>query len=217
MWFFGAILIVLSLSGTNNCARRHLNEAEVARAVQLLEDGATVRTVAQRIGVSPSVISRLWTRYRETGCYSRRPGQGRNRVTTAREDRFLWLSARRNRMSTARALQNDFSRATNLRISDQTVRNRLHERGLRSRIPARGPQLTVQHRVQRLEFSREHQFWQLRHWRPVLFSDESRFHVSTCDRRVRVWRLPGERYNELNSVEVDGYGGRSLMVWGVCL
>ncbi len=37
--------------------------------------------------------------------------------------------------STARTLQNDFQQATNARVSAQTVRNRLHEYGLRSSRP----------------------------------------------------------------------------------
>ena len=39
---------------------RYLNEPEVVRAVQMLEDGATQRTVAERLGVSCSVVARLW-------------------------------------------------------------------------------------------------------------------------------------------------------------
>ena len=100
-------------------------------------------------------------------------------MTTPRQDRFLVLLSRRNRMSTARALEIDFRRATTVHLSDQTVRNRLHEDGMRARRPARGPILTAQHLVQRLNFAHEHQNWQLRHWRPVLFTDESRFTVST--------------------------------------
>ncbi len=45
----------------------------------------------------------------------------------------------------ARGLQIDFQQATVVRISDQTVRNRLHEENLTSRRPARGPILTEQH------------------------------------------------------------------------
>lgn len=207
-------LLLLTVVKPSECVRRVLTEPEVARAVQLLEDGASMRTVAERFQVSPSVVHRLWTRYRETGLYRRRTGQGRKRKTTANQDRYIRQLAMRNRQSTARSLQNDFSRATHVRVSDQTVRNRLHEGGLHSRIPLRVPQLTPHHRTERLEFAREHQYWQLRHWRPVLFSDESRFHVSTCDRRVRVWRRQGERHAECNIVQHDPFGGGSTMVWG---
>ena len=125
-------------------ARQHLDLPDVARAVQLLEDGERLRVVARRLDVSPSVVSRLWRRYQETGEYTRREGQGRSRMTTPRQYRFLVLLSRRNRMSTARALEIDFRRATTVHLSDQTVRNRLHEDGMRARRPARGPILTAQ-------------------------------------------------------------------------
>ena len=66
-----------------NAARCCLDPADVARAVQLLEDGNTQREVARCFAVSHSMISWFWTRYQKTGEYSRRPGQGRNRCTTA--------------------------------------------------------------------------------------------------------------------------------------
>lgn len=47
----------------------------------------------------------------------------------------------------------------------------------------------------------------------VLFSDESRFCVSTNDRRQRVWRARGERFAECAIVEHDRFGGPSVMVW----
>ncbi len=109
-------------------------------------------------------------------------------------------------MSTARALQNDLQQATGVNVSDQTIRNRLHEGGLRARRPLVGPVLTARHRGARLAFVTEHQNWHVRHWHPVLFTDECRFTLSTCDRCERVWRSSGEQH--------DQFGGRSVMVWG---
>ncbi|CDQ68294.1 unnamed protein product [Oncorhynchus mykiss] len=67
---------------------------------------------------------------------------------------------------------------------------------------ARRPQVGVV-----LTFAREHQDWQIRHWRPVLFTDESRFTLSTCDRRDRVWRHRGERSAACNILQHDRFGG----------
>ena len=106
-------------------------------------------------------------------------------------------------LSTVLALQMDFLQASGQRISDQNVRNRLHANGLHSRRPTHGPILTRKHRRAQLDFAQDHQHWQLRHWLSILFTDESIFHVSTCDRYVRVWRWPGERYADISIVEYD--------------
>ena len=68
---------------------RDLTQVQVAKVVTLIEEGRSYRYVARQMNVSPSVVSRVWNRYSETGSYVRRAGQGRKRVTTIQQTRFL--------------------------------------------------------------------------------------------------------------------------------
>ncbi|KAI4888834.1 hypothetical protein NFI96_023939, partial [Prochilodus magdalenae] len=62
--------------------------------------------------------------------------------------------------------------------------------------------------VGQLAFATEHQNRQIRHRRLVLFTDESRFYLSTCDRRDKVWRRCGECYATCNIIQHGWFGGR---------
>lgn len=167
-------------------SRRHMDVETATRAVVLLQEGESQRAVAIRLGVSRRAIRNVWERFQETGSVARRRGSGRTRATTAQEDRYIQLTARRDRTVTARTLQTRLRQSTGTRVSDQTIRNRLHEDGQRSRMRVIRLKLTRAHRAARLRFAREHLNWTMDNWRTVLFSDECKVKFFSDDRRVRV-------------------------------
>ncbi|GFU66875.1 transposable element Tcb2 transposase [Trichonephila clavipes] len=126
--------------------RSPLTDSEAWRVVGRIEGGQTQAEVAQAIGVSQSVISRIWNCFLETGSAGRRPGQGRRRATTPNEDRYLVLTARRHRNMNATLIQQHLRSATGTTVSTQTVRNRIHDVGLYARRPMVCVRLTSRHR-----------------------------------------------------------------------
>ncbi|GFU25070.1 transposable element Tcb1 transposase [Trichonephila clavipes] len=51
-------------------------------------------------------------------------------------------------------------------------------------------------------------------WSCVIFSDESRFSLQSDSRRTLIWRAPGTRYHQENTIERHRYGGAGWLVWG---
>lgn len=186
--------------------RRHM--------VGMLDAGMSVTEVAYRFGVHPSTVSRLKTRYQATGYVSDRPRSGRPKKTSQRKGRFIVVTSRRNRFMSAPKIARQLRNATGVRISGQTVRNRLRSVGLKGMRPVVSVPLTQRHRRLRVQWATLHQRWIQRHWNEVLFTDESRFNVEFADGRARVWRRRGEWYDPQNVIQRDCYGGGSVMVWG---
>ncbi|GFY17115.1 transposable element Tcb2 transposase [Trichonephila clavipes] len=118
---------------------------------------------------------------------SRRHGGGRVRSTTPAEDRYIVLSAKRNRRTTAQQVANQFLAASGKQISRKTVARRLRG-GLYARRSVVCVPLARQHRTARLQWCREHHNWTEQDWACVLFSDESRFRLSSDCRRQLIWR-----------------------------
>ncbi|GFU16308.1 transposable element Tc1 transposase [Trichonephila clavipes] len=139
---------------------------------------------------------------------------GRPRGTTPADDRYIVLQARRNRRQTAREIARHTTQATGRPITRFTVARRLHGGGLFARRPVRCVPLTPAHRRRCSLWCREHRNWRDNEWGRVLFTDESRFSLSSDSHRILIWRERGSRNHPSNIIERDRYGGRGVLVWG---
>ncbi|GFV76056.1 transposable element Tc1 transposase [Trichonephila clavipes] len=116
-------------------SRYHLEESVKWRIIGRLEAGQSITETATCLNISRQTVSKLWKQFQNDGTVVRRPGQGRKRMTTASEDRYLALTARRNRKATAHQLSSELAAATGAVASRQTIYRRLNEKGLYARKP----------------------------------------------------------------------------------
>ncbi|GFX11871.1 transposable element Tcb2 transposase [Trichonephila clavipes] len=198
----------------NQSVRRHLDAFTRGRIIGKLEEGRSVTSVAAEFGIAHSIVSRLWGQFQTTGTAIRGFSSGRPRGNTPADDRYIVLQARRNRRQTAGEIARHTTQATGRPISRFTVARRLHGGGLFARRPVRCVPLTPAHRRRRSLWCREHRNWRDNEWGRVLFTDESRFSLSSDSYRILIWRERGSRNHPSNIIERDRYGGRGVLVWG---
>ncbi|GFW66206.1 transposable element Tc1 transposase [Trichonephila clavipes] len=177
-----------------------------------LEEGRSVTSVAAEFGIAHSIVSRLWRQFQTTGTAIRGFSSGRPRGTTPADDRYIVLQARRNRRKTAGEIARHTTQATGRQILRFTVARRLHGGGLFARRPVRCVPLTPVHRRRRSLWCREHRNWRDNEWGRVLFTDESRFGLSSDSHRILIKRERGSRNHPSNIIERDRYGGRGVLV-----
>ncbi|GFU87394.1 transposable element Tcb1 transposase [Trichonephila clavipes] len=91
---------------------------------------------------------------------------------------------------------------------------RLHGGGLFARRNVRCVPLSPAHRRRRSLWCQEHRNWRDNEWGRVLFTDESRFSLSSDSHRILIWRERGSRNHPSNIIERDRYEGRGVLVWG---
>ncbi|GFU44109.1 transposable element Tcb1 transposase [Trichonephila clavipes] len=95
----------------------------------------------------------------------------------------LWQQFQDDGNSTASDLSRQLSSATGTTVSRQTVYRRLGHIGLYA----------------------QHALWTPQQWSCVMFSDESRFSLQSDSRRTLIWRAPGTRYHQENTIERHRY------------
>ncbi|GFW30069.1 transposable element Tcb1 transposase [Trichonephila clavipes] len=142
-------------------SRHHIDDFMLGRIIGKIEEGRKITHVVREFDIAHSVVSRLWKSFKTTGMCSRRHGRGRVRSTTPAEDKYIVLSAKRNRRTTAQ----------------------------------------------------QHHNWTEQDWACVLFSDESRFSLSSDCRRQLIWRESGTADRPENIQEKARYPTCSIMVW----
>ncbi|UYV69075.1 hypothetical protein LAZ67_6002284 [Cordylochernes scorpioides] len=181
--------------------------------IGLKRAGWSIPQIAADTHLGASTVHRLWRRWLEQGNVAIYRNVGATRVTSARVDRRILRQAVAAPQATCTAILQHVQDTLDHSISTRTISRRLVANGLHSCRPLRRLPLTPPNRRQRLEWCRARSTW-MTEWHRVVFSDESRFCLSSDSRRVRVWRRRGERSNPAAIVERPTVRQRGIMVWG---
>jgi transposase len=177
--------------------------------------GMSFKAIGREMGYHYAVVSRLVRKHTQTNNVKALPRSGKPRVTSDRDDRALQRSVRRMSFATSPVLKQQW--LPNRRLSTRTVRNRLKSAGLKSRRVIKRPLLADRHRQTRLSWCLTRRGWNIRTWRKIHWSDESRFLLHVTDGRMRVWRHTNTAYTPRNIQPTVHYGGGSVMVLGASL
>ncbi|GFT20829.1 transposable element Tcb1 transposase [Trichonephila clavipes] len=130
--------------------------------------------------------------------------------TTRREDRRIVRQALVDPTLTRSTIRADVGVA----IVPQTISTNFAEANFKSKHPFRALPLTPEDRQLRLQWCQARSLCNVTDWQKIVFSDESRFVLGTDDKRIRVWRRPGEQYNSPHTLLRHTARTAGVMVWG---
>ncbi|GFU79271.1 hypothetical protein TNCV_2137941 [Trichonephila clavipes] len=104
--------------------RHHIDDFMRRRIIGKIEEGRKITDVARSSASLTALFHGCGSHLKLLEC-SRRHGEGRVRSMTPAEDRYIILSANRNRRTTAQQVANQFLAASGKKISRKTVARRL--------------------------------------------------------------------------------------------
>jgi transposase len=195
-------------------ARKHLTPEQRQIIVTLHAEGNSEHQVEAKTGFARSTVHSVIKKHRETGTVADKPGRGRKRKTSERDDRLLTLQIRKNRRLSAESVAQSSRSLVGVQLSPSTVRRRMQEREYHGCTPKKEPYLKPEHIKLRQQFAKAHVDKPIEFWEKVIWSDESKFNLFGSDGRMYVWRQPHEVCRRDCIRPVVKHGGGSVMVWG---
>ncbi|GFW48654.1 transposable element Tc1 transposase [Trichonephila clavipes] len=134
---------------------QQLTKLERRKIIGLQEGGFSYREIRAREQRNSSTAMRIWKQWTDELRISRKTGNGRRKVTSARDDRHLLCMAVNDSTISSRQLAARWSSATGVLMSASSFCGRLLHRGLHARVPMYRISLTANHRRLRLQWAHE--------------------------------------------------------------
>ena len=172
--------------------------------------GDSLMKIAKEHSISPEGVRKIIRRINETGSPENMRRNGRPRKTTDRDDRKIMQEISLNPRITAHELKEKLE----LNIGITSIKNRIHEHGIRGYVARKKPMITPKNQSGRYNWAIQYENNPPEFWESVIWSDESKFLLINNNRRQYVWRKPGEAFKIGYTRPTVKHGGGSIMVWG---
>lgn len=190
-----------------------LSEEGRARIIYLKGRGLGPTAIARDLGIGLNTVRRWLDKYAQTGVMSPSPIPGRPRVTSPDDDQTIVRTALSDRTASLSQIRSQVSDLPHPPCRE-TIRQRLLEGGLRSRVQMRKDVALTRPSVmsRRLEWARQRlDSWTAYSRDSTVYVDESSFCTATNFRRTE-WRPESERGRGFQYV--GGSGWTSVSVFG---
>lgn len=149
-------------------------------------------------------------KFEKFGTFDNIPKRHRRRCTDQHSDLNIIREITRSPKKTPSMIRSNL----NLNCSLQTIRRRIKEKGLRARVSATVPFISVANQKKRKQWTQRLLKYPKWFWNRVVWSDEKKFELMGAKKRVIVYRKVGQRYKLKHVNPSMKHGGGSIMVWG---
>lgn len=194
--------------------RRNCDVSTRALIVHMFKEGKSYSDIATLVNCSKKKVYTAVQHYKKHNTTENVSRKKKARKTSSREDALIIREAKKFPHKTAREIRVEIFGVAESAPSVDTVKRRLREAGLPSRVARKKPLLSSNNRKKRLEFARRYRDWTVQQWKNVLFSDETKINRVSSDGRRYVRRPKNQPFNPKYTIPTLKHGGGSIMVWG---
>jgi transposase len=201
--------------------RRELSPTKRAYLVGRRDAGESFGQISSKTGIPKSTVIDTVKNASERGTTKSLP-RGGPRKTDPRDDRILCREAKKD-FQARRVPLAQLQANIQPHLCRSTIQHCLKEKNIRKWIAKGCPRLKEEHKVARYNWVCEHQYWEIKDWEKVLWSDECMVERKSGKGPVWVFRTPQEKWDQ-DCIEPHGdikkdikvmfwgcFGGRAMM------